>query len=73
MGTPGLKFVCRDTFAKSRSHFDYPLSSRFDEMDAVAVFDDVIVPWNRLPGRRSARLLGGHRRHRLAIAIMHQA
>ena len=25
-----------------------PLSSRFDEMDAVAVFDDVIVPWNRV-------------------------
>lgn len=48
MGTPGLKFVCRDTFAKSRSHFDYPLSSRFDEMDAVAIFDDVVVPWNRV-------------------------
>ncbi len=48
MGTPGLKFLCRDTYAKSRSHFDYPLSSRFDEMDAVAVFDDVIVPWNRV-------------------------
>jgi 4-hydroxyphenylacetate 3-monooxygenase oxygenase component len=48
MATPGLKFVCRDTFAKSRSHFDYPLSSRFDEMDAVAIFDDVVVPWNRI-------------------------
>ena len=48
MGTPGLKFVCRDTFAKGRSHFDYPLSSRFDEMDAVAIFDDVVVPWDRV-------------------------
>ena len=48
MGTPGLKFVCRDTFAKSRSRFDYPLSSRFDEMDAVAIFDDVVVPWDRV-------------------------
>ncbi len=48
MGTSGLKFVCRDTFAKSRSHFDYPLSSRFDEMDAVAIFDDVVVPWDRV-------------------------
>jgi 4-hydroxyphenylacetate 3-monooxygenase len=48
MGTPGLKFICRDTFAKSRSHFDYPLSSRFDEMDAVALFDDVVVPWDRV-------------------------
>jgi 4-hydroxyphenylacetate 3-monooxygenase oxygenase component len=48
MGTPGLKFVCRDSFSKSRSHFDYPLSSRFDEMDAVAIFDDMVVPWDRL-------------------------
>jgi 4-hydroxyphenylacetate 3-monooxygenase oxygenase component len=48
MATPGLKFVCRDTFAKGRSHFDYPLSSRFDEMDAVAIFDDVEVPRERI-------------------------
>jgi 4-hydroxyphenylacetate 3-monooxygenase oxygenase component len=48
MGTPGLKFLCRDSFSKGRSHFDYPLSSRFDEMDAVAVFDEVVVPWNRV-------------------------
>jgi 4-hydroxyphenylacetate 3-monooxygenase oxygenase component len=48
MATPGLKFVCRDTFAKGRSRFDYPLSSRFDEMDAVAIFDDVVVPWDRV-------------------------
>ncbi len=48
MATPGLRFLCRDSFAKSRSRFDYPLSSRFDEMDAVAVFDDVVVPWDRV-------------------------
>jgi 4-hydroxyphenylacetate 3-monooxygenase len=48
MSTPGLKFVCRDSFAKGRSHFDYPLSSRFDEMDAVAIFDDVEVPGDRV-------------------------
>lgn len=48
VGTPGLKFICRDSYAKGRSHFDYPLSSRFDEMDAVAIFEDVLVPWNRV-------------------------
>lgn len=48
MGTPGLKFICRDSFAKQRSRFDYPLSSRFDEVDAVAIFDDVVVPWERV-------------------------
>ena len=26
----------------------YPLSTRFDEMDAVAIFDDVVVPWDRV-------------------------
>ena len=27
------------------SPFDYPLSSRFDENDAVLVFDDALIPW----------------------------
>jgi len=48
MNTPGLKFICRDSFSKERSEFDYPLSSRFDEMDAVVVFDDVHVPKKRV-------------------------
>ncbi len=48
MGTPGLKFICRDSYSKQRSSFDYPLSSRFDEMDAVAIFDDVEVPKDRV-------------------------
>src|SRR3989475_3608868 len=48
MGTPGLKFICRDSYSKQRSRFDYPLSSRFDEMDAVVIFNDVEVPKERL-------------------------
>jgi 4-hydroxyphenylacetate 3-monooxygenase oxygenase component len=48
MATPGLKFICRDSFSKQRSRFDYPLSSRFDEMDAVAIFDDVEIPRDRI-------------------------
>src|SRR4029078_8527624 len=48
MGTPGLKFICRDSYSKPRSHVDFPLSSRFDEMDAVAIFDDVEVPRSRV-------------------------
>jgi aromatic ring hydroxylase len=48
MGTPGLRFICRDSYSKQRDPFDYPLSSRFDEMDAVAIFDDVEVPKNRV-------------------------
>jgi 4-hydroxyphenylacetate 3-monooxygenase len=48
MSTPGLKFICRDSFSVDRPGWDYPLSSRFDEMDAVVVFDDVEIPRDRI-------------------------
>jgi 4-hydroxyphenylacetate 3-monooxygenase len=41
----GLHFICRETIDYGREH---PLGSRFDEIDAVAVFDDVHVPWERV-------------------------
>jgi 4-hydroxyphenylacetate 3-monooxygenase len=46
--TPGLKFLCRDSFDLGRSHFDHPLGSRFEEMDCIVFFDDVLVPWERV-------------------------
>lgn len=47
--TPGLKFICRETVAPlPRARFDHPLSSRFEEMDCIAIFDDVLVPWDRV-------------------------
>ncbi len=45
--TPGLRFLCRESFDYGRSHFDHPLGSRFEEIDAVVVFDDVVVPYER--------------------------
>lgn len=48
MDTPGMKFVCREAFDSGRSSFDRPLSSRFDEEDALAIFDDVEVPCERV-------------------------
>jgi 4-hydroxyphenylacetate 3-monooxygenase len=47
-GTKGLKFLCRDSFDQGRSHFDAPLGSRFEEMDCIVFFDDVLVPWERV-------------------------
>lgn len=47
-GTPGVKFLCRDSFDLGRSHFDHPLGSRFEEMDCVVFFEDVFVPWERV-------------------------
>src|SRR5215510_5704939 len=48
MDTPGLKFICREAYDSGRSTFDRPLSSRFDEEDALAIFDDVLVPSERV-------------------------
>lgn len=44
MDAPGLKFFCRSGFAQCDAR-DYPLSARFDEVDTMIVFDDVLVPW----------------------------
>lgn len=46
--TPGLRFICRESVDYGRSHFDHPLGSRFEEMDAVVIFDDVFVPWENV-------------------------
>ena len=48
IGTPGLKFLCRDSLSTPFDLFDHPLSSRFDEQDAFVIFDDVEVPRDRL-------------------------
>ena len=49
MNTPGLRVILRDCYSKAdRPRFDYPLSSRFDEQDGMVIFDDVVVPWDRV-------------------------
>ncbi|MFE0025035.1 4-hydroxyphenylacetate 3-hydroxylase N-terminal domain-containing protein [Amycolatopsis sp. NPDC059021] len=52
MDAPGLKLFCRTSYelaaAALGSPFDYPLSSRFDENDAIMVFDKVLVPWENV-------------------------
>ena len=46
--TPGLKFICRESLDVGKSSFDHPLSSKFDEGDAIVVFDNVFVPWEKV-------------------------
>ncbi len=49
MDSPGAKLICRPSYEmNAHSPFDYPLSSRFDENDAVMIFDNVFVPWENL-------------------------
>ncbi|WP_214366441.1 4-hydroxyphenylacetate 3-hydroxylase family protein [Pseudonocardia sp. H11422] len=45
----GLKLYCRRPFAPAAtSSYDYPLTTRYDETDALLVFDDVFVPWDKV-------------------------
>ncbi|MFJ8669346.1 4-hydroxyphenylacetate 3-hydroxylase family protein [Streptomyces sp. NPDC093600] len=47
--TPGLRLISRTSYEeRARSVFDHPLSSRYDENDALLVCDDVFVPWDRV-------------------------
>ncbi|MBL4720457.1 MAG: 4-hydroxyphenylacetate 3-monooxygenase, oxygenase component [Alphaproteobacteria bacterium] len=48
VSTPGLRMICRDTYDHGKSHFDAPLSSRYEELDAVVIFENVLVPWERV-------------------------
>jgi 4-hydroxyphenylacetate 3-monooxygenase len=52
MDTPGIKLICRASYeyaaAATGSPFDYPLSSRFDENDAIFVFDNAFIPWENV-------------------------
>ena len=45
----GLKIVCREPVQDgTRSTFDHPLASRYEEMDALLIFEDVLVPWDKV-------------------------
>lgn len=49
LNAKGLKILSRKSFeAHAPSTFDSPLSSSFDENDAVLYFEDVKVPWERV-------------------------
>lgn len=52
MNAKGVKLIARSSYefnaAVTGSPFDYPLSSRFDENDAILIFDKVLVPWENV-------------------------
>ena len=54
LGSPGLKFICRAGFAGARGgcprsdHRDYPLANKFDEVDTIVIFDNVLIPWENV-------------------------
>ena len=52
MDSPGIKLVCRPSYelaaGATGSPWDYPLSSRFDENDAIFILDNVFIPWENV-------------------------
>ncbi len=54
LGSPGLKFLCRGGFAGASGGCpradmrDYPLANRFDEVDTIVIFDNVLIPWENV-------------------------
>jgi 4-hydroxyphenylacetate 3-monooxygenase len=49
VSAPGVQVYSRRSYAEAaNSVFDYPMSSRFDETDALVVYDDVFVPWEHV-------------------------
>jgi 4-hydroxyphenylacetate 3-monooxygenase oxygenase component len=48
IATPGLRLICREPLNRNAGAFDHPLAFRYDEMDALCVFEDVLVPWERM-------------------------
>ncbi|MBI4241095.1 MAG: hypothetical protein HY613_05205 [Candidatus Rokubacteria bacterium] len=46
--TPGVKMVCRTIGDRERSEFDAPISRRNVEIESLTLFEDVLVPWERV-------------------------
>jgi 4-hydroxyphenylacetate 3-monooxygenase len=75
VATPGLRFICRPSVVhqNAASVMDYPLSSRLDEGDGLAVFDDVLVPWERVFIHRDPEMCDGlFQRTGAMPQVMHQ-
>jgi len=48
VGAPGVKVICRPSeVSYGQSRFDHPVSW-YDEIDGMVIFDNVLVPWERV-------------------------
>jgi 4-hydroxyphenylacetate 3-monooxygenase len=68
--TAGLRFVCRRPFPET-SAADHPLSARFDEMDAWAIFDKTRIPPERVFVAGDVELIARSWRNLLTLAYYH--
>jgi len=68
--TNGLRYLAREPLDYGRPRHDHPLGSRFDEPDAVVVFDDVHVPYERCFVLGDPELCNGFYTRTSAVAHM---
>jgi 4-hydroxyphenylacetate 3-monooxygenase len=55
MGASGIKHICRNGFVGRRPAEDYPIANGFDEVDALVIFDNVLIPWENVLFYRHTR------------------
>lgn len=48
LGSPNMKFICRTGFTGRADARDYPLANKFDEVDTLVIFDNVLIPWENV-------------------------
>jgi 4-hydroxyphenylacetate 3-monooxygenase len=53
MSSPGLKHICRTSLGADRKPEDYPIASKFEEIDTLLIFDNVLIPWENVLFHRS--------------------
>ncbi|WP_342643677.1 4-hydroxyphenylacetate 3-hydroxylase family protein [Rhodoligotrophos ferricapiens] len=46
--SPNLRFIARTGFAGRAPAEDYPLANKFDEVDTLVIYDDVLIPWENV-------------------------
>jgi 4-hydroxyphenylacetate 3-monooxygenase len=81
--TPGMTFISRPSLVpQAASPFDHPMSLRLDENDAMVIFKEVLVPWERVFIHRNVEMCNGlyprthasaHTQHQSAIKALAKA
>jgi 4-hydroxyphenylacetate 3-monooxygenase len=56
LNSPGVRHICRMPHHWGGSAADHPLTSRFDEIDTLIVFEDCFVPWENVIFSRQPEL-----------------
>lgn len=48
MNSKNLKHICRTAFGMGKNPEDYPISTKFDEIDTLLIFENVLIPWENV-------------------------